>query len=288
MSELQRVVASRGGAAKTVELLQAGFSARQLARAVGTGILLRPRKAWYVLPSTRPALIRAVRVGGRVTCVTALEELGAWVTEHDDRSHVAVHRSACELRSARDRRARQTVSRDAVVHWVDTPSPRRVAGSRLIEQPRRILADLVVCLREEALVASVESMLHRRLLSAEEWQEALAGMSAARRAQLAIASELSGSGLETYFVTRIRRLGIVVVQQVWVGRDRVDALIGECLVVELNGRAFHDPHADHLRAARLILNGMRVLVFDYHQVMSDWQTVEAVVLTAVRRGDHLR
>ncbi|WP_309709436.1 DUF559 domain-containing protein [Pseudolysinimonas sp.] len=285
--DLPELVARLGGAAKTVEMLEAGASPKMIAAVVRSRELLRPRKAWYVLPGTPPSLVAAVRVGGRATCLTALRELGVWVTDPVPLVHVAVHRSACQLRAVASHHERQAVIGDAVVHWVDTPRPRLAVGSRLLETPGRALADALGCLEGDALLATVESVLHRRLITPEIWRAMLAGMPSALRAELQIASALSGSGLETYFVSKIRRLGVPVRQQVWIGADRVDALLGECLVVELDGRAFHDPHTDHVRDARLILEGMRVLHFDYDMVLHDWATVEAVVLASLRRGDHL-
>jgi very-short-patch-repair endonuclease len=286
--DLRTLVASLGGAAKTVELLQAGATKRRLAAAVRSGELLRPRKAWYVLPQASPTTLKAVRVGGRATCVSALSELGVWVTDPIPRVHVAVHRAACQLRAARDRDRRQTVVGDAVVHWVDTPRPRDARGSRLLEAPDRALADAIVCLEGEALLATVESVLHRELIDFDTWQTMLARMPSAVRSQLARASDRSESGIETYFVTRMRLPGIRVAQQVWIGRDRVDVLLGDCLVVELDGLAFHESHRDYVRDARLVLNGCYVLHFSSHQVLRDWPSVEAVVLAAIARGDHLR
>lgn len=288
MVDLLRTVAELGGAAKTVELLQAGATKKGLTAAVRTGVLLRPRKAWYVLPQTPRPLLEAVRVGGRATCVTALAYFGVWLTDRPDRVHVAVHRAACQLRSTARPDERQSVVEDAIVHWVDTPRPRHAPYSRLVEPPARALTDAMGCLRGEALLATVESVLHLGLVDDLTWQELLASLPAATRRELADASDLSASGLETYFVSGMRRLGIPVRQQVWIGVDRVDTLLGDCLVVELDGRAFHDPRADHDRDARLILEGMHVLHFDYHQVLHDWATVEAVVRASLRRGDHMR
>jgi very-short-patch-repair endonuclease len=281
--EIQRL----GGAAKTVELRMAGFSKGQLAAAVRTRRLLRPRKAWYVLPSTPQALAAAVRVGGRATCVTALHLHDVWLTDHIPLVHVAVHRAASRLRAVSNPHERQTAVGDAIVHWADTPRPRLATGSRLFEPPAAVLRDVIGCLTGEELLATVESALSLRYVSVSEWTALLDGMSRAEHAFLEQASGLSGSGIETLFVSRIRRLGLRVRQQVQIGQDRVDAVIGDRLVVELDGAKFHDPHADHVRDARLVIAGRHVLRFDYWQVFYDWSTVEKAVLASVIRGDHL-
>lgn len=289
-NDLITLIRNFGGAMKTCELRRCGASKNHLAWAVRTGLLHRPRKGWYVEPSTPDIIERAVRVGGRATCLTALRLHGVWVTEREGRPHVAVHRSATELRSARDTRVRQARRRDAVVHWVDTPKPREVEGSRLIEPPTRALLHAAgECLRGDALAATIESMLHLGMLDDESWQRIRSGFPATLRDELGVVGDRSESGVESYFVRGMRRVGVEVRQQVWLGRDRIDGLIGDCLAVELDGERHHEPHRDRVRDARLITAGMRaVLHFDYAQVLGDWLSVEATVLAYIARGDHLR
>ena len=84
----------------------------------------------------------------------------------------------------------------------------------------------------------------------------------------------------------MRRLGIRVRQQVQIGPDRVDVVIGDRLVIELDSREFHEREKDYARDARLGARGYRVLRFTYHQVMNDWPSVERAVLAARARSDH--
>ncbi|WP_185201318.1 endonuclease domain-containing protein [Glaciihabitans sp. INWT7] len=86
-------------------------------------------------------------------------------------------------------------------------------------------------------------------------------------------------------------LGLVVRIQVALAPGiRVDMLIGDRLVVEVDGREYHsDPSAferDRVRDARLTALGYRVLHFSYSQVMYDWPAVEAAILTAMGRREH--
>jgi very-short-patch-repair endonuclease len=71
----------------------------------------------------------------------------------------------------------------------------------------------------------------------------------------------------------------------------VDFVIGERLVIEVDGAEYHtDPvrfEADRRRDALLSARGYRVLRFSYRLVIDDWPTVETAVLAAVARGDHL-
>lgn len=104
-------------------------------------------------------------------------------------------------------------------------------------------------------------------------------------------TDRSESGTEFLFRYRISKSGIHPSPQVTIADvGRVDFVIGERLVVEVDGAAYHtDParfEADRRRDAVLSAKGFRTLRFSYHQVMSRWPTVEAAVLGAIIRGDH--
>lgn len=80
------------------------------------------------------------------------------------------------------------------------------------------------------------------------------------------------------------RAGIAFDLQVWVVPfHRVDFLLGDRLVVEVDGRRFHDdPDAferDRERDALLALWGFRVLRFTYRQVTEDLAGVLDVIRT---------
>ena len=100
---------------------------------------------------------------------------------------------------------------------------------------------------------------------------------------------LSDSGLESVFIDGLRRIGLTVRQQVLIDGHRVDVLVGDRLVVQLDGFAHHqasDRRRDIRADARLTLRGYTVLRFDFQQVYFDWDYVEATVLAAVAQGRH--
>ncbi|KJL18426.1 hypothetical protein RN51_03259 [Microbacterium oxydans] len=100
----------------------------------------------------------------------------------------------------------------------------------------------------------------------------------------------SDSGPETAFVSLMRGIGVEVRQQVWVDGHPLDAMIGECLGIQIDGFAHHSAAKDRRRDiradARLALRGYTVLRFDVQQVLHDPRYVEQTVQVAIAQGLH--
>ncbi len=106
---------------------------------------------------------------------------------------------------------------------------------------------------------------------------------------LDIARPDADSGLESLFRLRMHVLGIRLACQVDVeGVGRVDFVIDECLIVEVDGRENHDGpalrHKDLRRDAAASRRGYETLRFDYAQIVHDWPSVQAAILGARERG----
>ena len=85
-------------------------------------------------------------------------------------------------------------------------------------------------------------------------------------------------------------LGVHAVQQVPLLGHEVDLLIGQRLVIQLDGFAYHQAaqrRADIAHDRRLRLAGYTVLRFDYIEVMDRWPLVERQILAAVAQNLHL-
>jgi very-short-patch-repair endonuclease len=71
---------------------------------------------------------------------------------------------------------------------------------------------------------------------------------------------------------------------------RVDLVVGDRLIIELDGREHHsggDAFAlDRRRDAMAAAQGFRILRFSYAQVVHEWDSVEAAVLAVVQSGQH--
>lgn len=108
------MVAHLGGHASRAELVALGASPQWIDLNVWYRHILPTRKGWYASKGTHPAILAALRVGGRLACESAV----AW---HEGREvpeplHVLVGYGASRL------------GRGAVVHW----TRRELRGSRLV------------------------------------------------------------------------------------------------------------------------------------------------------------
>lgn len=285
--DLRRAILSRGGLAATHELHAYGATRWQLGRAVRDGRLLRPRQGWYCLPETPDPLVRGVRVGGRLGCVSAAAHHGLAVRS-PRATHVVVPLHSSRLRTEHNPRKRLSGARaNTVVHW-----GRDASTPRLVESPLQCLLSMAYCQSPERVIAAADSLLRRGSLTRAQWRRAIHKLPRRLRLLLDEADGVAESITESVALFRLRRLGLRPRQQVHVaGVGDVDFLLGERLVIEVDGKAFHDDEErferDRQRDARLSARGYRVLRFSYHQVFERWSEVRAAILAALARGDHL-
>ncbi|MBB5633834.1 very-short-patch-repair endonuclease [Cryobacterium mesophilum] len=282
-------IRSCGGLAATHELLDRGYTQRTLGYATATGHIIRVRQGWYCLPDTDIALQEAVRVGGRLSCVSGAEHHSLWV-RRTTKLHVDVIPTASRLRSRTDKRIRLATldSPMTVVHWDDAHSP----GTRFALSARECLRRMTACRPPEEVIAAVDSALRLGLISPQEWADDIRPLSPRLRRLLARVDARSESIIESITRFRLNYAGYEPHVQVKVpGVGRVDLVFGTRLVIELDGWEYHADRerfeADRRRDARLSARGYRVLRFSYRQVMDSWSEVRAAIVAAVARGDHL-
>ncbi len=156
----------------------------------------------------------------------------------------------------------------------------------MLEEPSEALAGIAACQGAEAAFVTIESALHLGTLSRAGFRRLTRNLPAARRRPLLSAGSLSGSGTESIVVFRLRNRGLRLRQQAQIGEDRVDLLIGDRLIVEIDSSSHHVSVEDSQRDARTGVRGYRTLRFHYRQVVHEWPAVERAILAAVDRGDH--
>jgi very-short-patch-repair endonuclease len=250
------------------ELRAEGLSGRAITRAVRAGELIRIRRDHYVLPEARiTAFDRAVRIGGRLTCISLLAMLGVFTVD-DGALHVRVPQNAGRLRWSHGTRprTRSRKERGTVLHWRDhaqAPSARdRVALADAV-------ADLICCRPPSHVIAALDSLLHKNMLTMDELEDIFATLPSRYRVLLSMVDGRAESGTESIVRYLFRKLGAHVEVQVWIGRDRVDLVVDDWLTVECDSRTFHegwemqckDRYRD-LNAARLGYTPIRPIAKD--------------------------
>jgi very-short-patch-repair endonuclease len=172
------------------------------------------------------------------------------------------------------------------IHW-DGPSR---YGDRLAVPVGIAVAQAFGCAGTRTGFVLLESALQLGLMDLAAMQQLIAGLP--RRAALVAARASAGSesGIESLVKLILLRLGVPFRQQVVIDSvGRVDFLVGDRLVIEVDGRQFHaDAYKDRTRDALLSVAGRRVLRFLYAQVMYEEALVEAAILGALARSDHNR
>lgn len=256
----------------TRRLRDGGLSPRQIARHVADGRLTRLRRGVYAETGVDPVVASAVRVGGRLTCVSALALNGVWTMPFPD-VHVRVASGISVTRGPGQH-----------LHW----TRERLDDTQWIDDPLTSLALAVECLDLRAAVVVIDSVVNRCILDADVVARLLLATPRGRRL-LKLHDGKAESGIETLARLALRSRNIRVRTQVAIaGIGRVDLLIGDRLVLELDGREWHtDFERDRARDRALVARGYLVIRASYRQVMAEWPLVESQILTLVRRREHL-
>ena len=289
MSVIHTIVHRRGRVAATWELLAEGVAARQLTAAVRSGDIVRARQGHYCCPELSAAEQEALRVGGRLTGTSGARHYGIWSPLLPE-LEIAVHPDATQLRTRFDATARLSSSRagaHTAVAWRDDGA----RGTRTVLLPIECLEQIATTQPAAVAFAATESALHLGHVSAADVRRLIARLPSTRRGALHLARGIAESGGESLFAYQLDLPGISITQQQWIGDLRVDFLLGERLVVEIDGYEFHSTRAafenDRHRDAVLRALGYRVLRFSYRQVETSWAEVAAAVASAIASGDHL-
>lgn len=150
---------------------------------------------------------------------------------------------------------------------------------------------MVWCLSADDVVACLDSVMNLGLATTDELRWMLPP-SWAKAQTLLDRCDRAESGSESLVRLRLRRRNLRVRVQVRIeGVGRVDLLVGDRLVIEVDSRTHHTAtaqyHSDRFRDQRLVELGYRVIRVTWEQVMFGWEPAEHAIMAAVHRGDHL-
>ena len=289
MTEIVRELSREGGVAHAATLRSAGITQKQLERSARLGITERIRAGWYCLADDETDAVKALRVGGRLGCVSLLRAHGVWLMP-DVGLHVAVASPRSALRAPDDRRRALDGWRGhplVVTHW----RPRLLNPHEPTDPLDDAAGCAAVCLPRDHAIVAFDSLLNRGLLSADRLSTALAGLPDSHEWMMDLVDSGCGSGLETLTRLGLRAHNVTVRCQVHIpGIGWLDLLVGDRLVVELDSRRHHDnPQAyerDRARDLALVELGYIVVRVTHRRVMQDWPSVERALLAIVRRQEH--
>lgn len=270
------------------QLRDAGWSRSGLTRAVESRRLWRIRKGYYAEPSADRALVRAVRLGGVATAATALRAWGAWTAPPErERLHVLVPAHGSRW-SDPDHRFRPLGEREDVhVHWQRSEPVRPgLHAYAPVVPPILAIEHAFECTPAELVIASCDSALQHRLVRPADLAALRAALPARFAGRLDECDGRAQSGAESLVRVRLRRRGLRVEIQARIDRvGSVDLIVEGRLVIETDGREFHDDCdrfvEDRRRDRELAGQRYRVLRFTQQQVLHSWPECEAAILAAL-------
>lgn len=295
------VVRSNGGVCRTRDFRAAQISERWVAFAVRTGEIERARIGHFVDPALPIEVKQAVRVGGRLSCVSAAPLLGLRVLRHADRLHIVVdpHDSRFRRPTSPTTRMRMQLERQRVdpsvrLHW---SAPRAGAEHPALVTIEDCLAHAIACLPALDAICMLDSARElqpdgTQLLGADGFARLLERLTPEQREIAERSVEHSQAVSETVARERLGGEGIVARPQVRLpGGYFPDLLIGERLVLECDGEGPHSaPGAfdrDRARHAWLVFAGYEVLHFSHRQILEEWPMVSSTIRARMRDGAHL-
>jgi very-short-patch-repair endonuclease len=273
LEQIERTVARARGVVRTGWLLRAGWSRRTIDRAIDAGVLFRVCRGWVAVPSADTYLVAAARAGVVVTCITEAKRLGLWTFE-GSKPHVGARPHSGHVKADR-----------AIVHWARPLVPRH--PDMLVDPIENVLHLAATCQPFEQALVIWESALRNGSVNLQTMRSFDLGPAA--RSVLEAAMPFADSGLETLVVPRLRWLKLPLRRQIWIAGHHVDLLIGDRLVLQIDG-AHHvgaQRERDIAHDAALMLMGYHVIRVGYGQIIDRWHEVQDQIMRAVAAGLHL-
>ncbi|TFC05510.1 hypothetical protein E3O42_02795 [Cryobacterium adonitolivorans] len=264
-----------------VDLRRGGLSGVEITEAVRRQDIIRVRRDHYARPGLDQHTLEAVRVGGRLACVSAAAELGLFAFDYSH-THLHVDREASRLRSPHTRfRPLAELPRNGVqLHW--WPLLESADGNEFCVGVKDALVQIIRCQEPRFALAALDLALHERRIRPRDLDSIFARVPAEKQPLRLLIDARSESGQETVLRQLILDAGLRCEIQVSIdGVGRVDLLVEGCVVVEADSQAFHKEWEQHIRdrtrdlllAERGYLS-LRVL---YQHTMFEPETVIAAI-----------
>lgn len=254
---------SLGGYAHKATLVEHGARDVDLTRAVRSGEIVRLRRGWYTSRDPSAPSARAVRIGGRLTGLSAIADWGGWVLR-TSRLHVSVPDNAARLRPT-----------GAVVrlHWDgrDLGDRGTTTAVGLIDALVRVVLDEDL----ETAVAALDWALHTGRLDEIDFARLVLRLPLNLRWISGWVDAACESLPESFSRTRLRRAGHSVTSQVPLGHQRIDLLVDGLIGLETDGEEFHRDsfERDRRKDLAIIMAGYHPIRATARMVFYEWDVI---------------
>jgi len=229
------------------QLLAFGASSRMLTVAVRGAHLLRVRRDHYALPSLHKLSTRAVRVGGKLGCASALRDHDIFGFD-SVKAHIHLERDGSRLRSPGDPRRSLTPRNRGgdLLHWSTLLRPEEANEYRIGIVDA--LAETLRCNHRWHALASIENALFLKRITELDLGDVFSRLPESRQHLRKQLDGRSEAGQETVLRSALWEAGIESEIQVEVpGVGRVDGLIEGRLIWECDSRLAHEGWDMHVR-----------------------------------------
>lgn len=289
LQTLEAALVARGGAARWKTLVGLGISPSCLHRAVACGVVSRPARGVLALHGTPHQAVVIAGLGGWMTCVSQLHHLGVPLRQEPTGIHICLPRNQHRI-------ATSDALRHAVMHR-SLSMPEGVASLQIPWPPTTTAVTALEiasdCLSPLDHLIAADGALRLGLVARRDLFFGRRGSQARGRWLARHADARADSLLETVARWALTDAGLRVESQVAIPRvGRVDLMVEDAIVVELDGREHHSDReafdTDRRRDRLLLAWGLRVLRFTYSDVMPTGRRVVEDVQAALAADSSLR
>lgn len=258
------------------ELIAQDLSRKQIQRSIRAGELIKLRHNWYATSSADQNICAIVKKGWAVSCLMALELHGVWVLDSSSTTHARGNSAAYR-------------KPNSLCSQYGRPQPVVTA----VDDVRTAFRHAAKCIDGEDFIAVSDSILNKELMTIDEMRTDLASAPMAKQRLLDKCDGNAQSGTESMVRVRLRALRLKLRIQVQIdGIGRVDILVGNALIIEIDSKKYHwtDPQyqEDRRRDRKAVELGYYPLRYTYQDVVAGWDVCETQILNVVRQGRHRR
>ncbi|WP_279060418.1 endonuclease domain-containing protein [Mobiluncus curtisii] len=256
----------------TVKQLLTEYSTRDIADLVEAGNLVRIIRGWYAGPEADPDVVRALKHGGRLGCLSGCAKYGLWVP-HQTNTHVILPEN------------------------VPLPAARFVEFHRCIATQHAPVFGLEDCLYQamrhndaETGLIVLESALQAGCIGYDQAKHLATRVQKKKMATYRFLNRGAQSGSETRVRLFFQRRGVSVRTQHRTAPGWADLLVGNSWIVECDGREFHDnPRAfeiDRERDLSSATAGYLTTRLSYRQIWHDWERTTQRLSNILQKRRH--